>query len=63
MPEGGVLEVIEACSSEPRARVAAVAKRFGASYRAATEHLYSLGFIGEDARDELLDELDTLVGG
>lgn len=61
MPEGGIAHVLEGCSSEPRERVAAVAKRFGASYRAATEHLYSLGLLDEDARDDLLDELDELL--
>ena len=58
MPEEGVLEVLENCPNDPREKVRAVAKHFGSSFRATTQHLFSLGLIDEVEREELLEELD-----
>lgn len=61
MPAPEVVAVFRRTKGDLNDRVKAVAKYFGASYRAAVEHLFSLDLIERYVRDGLLEDLDEYV--
>jgi Zn-dependent peptidase ImmA (M78 family) len=61
MPEDGVTEVVESSGADPLDWIRRVAHQFGASYRAAIQHLFHLGFFDFGVRDELLDGLPIVA--